>query len=405
MMATVKTCVSFAARISNNFAWKNREGSRVLSHGVRYLSSRTTFKASDLQIEFCTPDQLKKKPAVSDLVFGRHFTDHMLEIYWDDKAGWGQPRITPFHDLRLHPAAKVLHYAVELFEGMKAFRGRDDEIRLFRPDKNMERMNRTAARSALPNFDGNELIEILKKLISIDQEWVPHAESSSLYIRPTMIGTEPTLGVQRPTNALLFVILSPVGPYFSSGFKPVSLLADPEFVRAWPGGCGMMKMGSNYGPTLAIQKIAEERGLQQVLWLFGPDHKITEVGAMNIMVFLDKGNGEKELVTPPLHGLILPGVTRDTLLTLGRQWGEFTVSERDITMAEVVQAESEGKLLEIFGAGTAAVVTPVGEIHYQGKVIKMPTLKPEESLAQRYFNTIKEIQYGHVSHEWSVPIE
>ncbi|XP_042232429.1 branched-chain-amino-acid aminotransferase, cytosolic-like isoform X2 [Homarus americanus] len=378
---------------------------QVLSHGVRFMSSVPSFKASDLHIDFCPPEQLKSKPAVKDLVFGRNFTDHMLKIYYNDQSGWGKPRITPLQDLRLHPAAKVLHYAVELFEGMKAFRGVDDEIRLFRPGKNMERMNRTAARSSLPTFDSEELIKLLKKIISIDQEWVPHTESSSLYIRPTMIGTEPTLGVQRPTEALLFVILCPVGPYFASGFKPVSLLADPQYVRAWPGGVGMMKMGSNYGPTLEIQKQAEARSLHQVLWLFGPEHRITEVGAMNIMVFLDKGNGERELVTPPLDGLILPGVTRDSILSLARQWKEFTVSERDITMAEIVQAKSEGKLLEMFGAGTAAVVTPVGEIHYEGQVIKIPTMEHENPLTQRFFDAIKDIQYGRVKSEWTVPIE
>ncbi|XP_069193336.1 branched-chain-amino-acid aminotransferase, cytosolic-like isoform X2 [Procambarus clarkii] len=369
------------------------------------MSSVASFKASEVHIDFCPPEQLKSKPAVKDLVFGRHFTDHMLKISYTDTSGWGKPRITPLQDLRLHPAAKVLHYAVELFEGMKAFRGVDDEIRLFRPEKNMERMNRTATRSSLPNFDGNELIELLKKLISIDQEWVPHAESSSLYIRPTLIGTEPTLGVQRPKESLLFVILCPVGPYFASGFQPVSLLADPKHVRAWPGGVGMMKMGSNYGPTLEIQKQAEARSLHQVLWLFGPEHRITEVGAMNIMVFLDKGNGEKELVTPPLDGLILPGVTRDSILSLTRQWNEFTVSERDITMSEIIQAESDGKLLEMFGAGTAAVVTPVGEIHYEGQVVKIPTMEHKHPLTQRLFDAIKDIQYGRVQSEWTVLIE
>lgn len=269
---------------------------------------------------------------------------------------------------------------------------------------NMARMNRTAARSALPTFDGEELIHLLKKLVSVDQEWVPHTESSSLYIRPTMIGTEPTLGVVRPAEALLFVILSPVGPYFAGGFKPVSLLADPRHVRAWPGGVGMMKMGSNYGPTLEIQREAEKQGLQQVLWLFGPDRRITEVGAMNIMLFLVNEAGEKELVTPPLDGLILPGVTRDSLLTLARSWGEFRVSERDITMAEVEQASHDGRLLEIFGAGTAAVVTPVGEIHYEGRVISIPN-EEEGSLAQRFYNTITGIQYGKIPSEWAVRVD
>ncbi|XP_063852257.1 LOW QUALITY PROTEIN: branched-chain-amino-acid aminotransferase, cytosolic-like [Scylla paramamosain] len=410
-MAGVRTCAHFSSRLSPHTPLTRL---RIFhSQGGRCSSSTTdaptpahaTFKASDLQIDFCRPEQLRSKPPVKELLFGKSFTDHMLKIYYTKDSGWGAPRIMPLQDLRLHPAAKVLHYSVELFEGMKAFRGVDDEIRLFRPNMNMARMNRTAARSALPTFNGEELVALLKKLVSVDQEWVPHTESSSLYIRPTMIGTEPTLGVVRPAEALLFVILSPVGPYFASGFKPVSLLADPRYVRAWPGGVGDMKMGSNYGPTLEIQRQAEQQGCQQVLWLFGPEHRITEVGAMNIMVFLVNDQGEKELVTPPLDGLILPGVTRDSLLTLARSWGEFRVTERDITMGEVEQASEEGRLIEMFGAGTAAVVTPVGEIHYQGRVIRVTKEGQKESLAQRFYNTITGIQYGKVKSDWAVSID
>ncbi|CAL4135118.1 unnamed protein product [Meganyctiphanes norvegica] len=409
-MASVRTIYNLSAKLASNSQWKRKSTTNLVDilrqQGSRFLSYQATFKASDLEVEFADPSQLKFKPKVEDLKFGKDFTDHMLEIKWTEADGWGKPKISPYHNLQMDPAAKVLHYSVELFEGMKGFRGRDGQLRMFRPEMNMARMNNTAARSALPTFDGGELIELLKKLVSIDQEWVPHSESASIYIRPTMIGTEPMLGVQRPTEALLFVILSPSGPYFSTGFQPCKLLADPQYVRAWPGGCGAMKMGSNYGPTLAIQKIAEAKGMQQVLWLYGEDHQITEVGAMNLFVFLDKGNGEKELVTAGLEkGLILPGVTRNTLLTLGREWGEFKVSERDITMAEIIQAESENRLLEVFGAGTAAVVTPVGEIHFKDQVIKIPTMDHDQPLNQRFYNTITDMQYGRVQHPWAPIIE
>ncbi|MCL4152803.1 UNVERIFIED_CONTAM: hypothetical protein GTU68_044973 [Idotea baltica] len=330
----------------------------------------------------------------------------MLEIQWEEGVGWHKPKISPFHNLSLHPAAKSLHYATQLFEGMKAYRGVDGQIRLFRPDENMKRMNTTAQRASLPTFDGNELIELIKKMIRIDQEWVPHAESSSLYIRPTLISNEDALKVEQPSKALLFVILSPTGPYFSTGFNAISLLADPQYVRAWPGGCGYTKMGANYGPTLAIQKEAMKKGLAQVLWLFGPEHKLTEVGAMNIMVFLQKKDGTKELVTPPLEsGLILPGVTRLSCLEIARSWGEFEVSERDLTMKEILEAEKEGRLLEVFGVGTAVVVCPVGEIHYQDHVVKIPTMDYDQPLNQRLYKAILDIQYGRNVHPWAVPVE
>ncbi|KAB7505366.1 Branched-chain-amino-acid aminotransferase [Armadillidium nasatum] len=379
----------------------------LLTFGVEeyfVISPSFTRLAADVEIQFCPPDKLKPKPAVKDLVFGKTFTEHMLEIQWVDGEGWHKPQISPFHNLSMHPAAKSLHYSVQ-FEGMKAYRGVDGKIRLFRPDENMKRMNRTAERASLPTFDGEELIELIKKLIRIDQEWVPHSESSSLYVRPTLISNEDALKVEQPSKALLFVILSPTGPYFSTGFNAVSLLADPQYVRSWPGGCGHTKMGANYGPTLMIQKEAMKKGLQQVLWLYGPDHRLTEVGAMNIMIVLKKKNGGIELVTPPLDGLILPGVTRLSILEIVRSWPEYEVTERDITMAEVVEASKEDRLLEIFGAGTAVVVCPVGEIHYMDKVIKVPTMQQEKPLYKKVYNAILDIQYGRNQHPWAVPID
>lgn len=218
-----------------------------------------------------------------------------------------------------------------------------------------------------------------------------------------MIGTEPALGVSPSGNALLFVVTSPVGPYFGTGaLKPVSLLADPQYVRAWPGGSGDSKLGSNYAPTLLVQEEAKKKGCQQVLWLFGPDHELTEVGTMNIFVFLKRKDGGKELITPPLgDGLILPGVTRISLLEMCREWNEFDVVERKITMKELQELMAEDRLLEVFGAGTACVVCPVGDLNYNGERYKFP----EPNLALRLNKELTGIQYGDIEHKWAFPID
>ncbi|XP_054261084.1 branched-chain-amino-acid aminotransferase, cytosolic-like [Macrosteles quadrilineatus] len=374
------------------------------------MSNRSTgLKSSDISVRLCPPDRLQQKPEVSSLQFqfGKFFTDHMLKIeYHKSGGGWQQPCITPLEDLSLHPAAKVLHYAVELFEGFKAYRGVDGQIRIFRPELNMKRMNLTALRAGLPQFDGEELIRCICRLINIDQEWVPYSEAASIYIRPALIGTEPTLGVAMSESALLYTILSPVGSYFSGpSLKPISLLADPSFVRAWPGGYGDKKLGSNYGPTLYIQKMAESKGYNQVLWLYGEDHQITEVGLMNLFILHLADNGEKVLVTPELNGLILPGITRQSVLDLAREWGDVRVEERVITMSELINWHNSQQLLEVFGAGTACVVCPVGLIQYQNNTIHLPTAEQKDPFFQRCLRTILDIQYGRIPHEWAKPID
>jgi len=357
-----------------------------------------------LVIERAKLSEMKPKPPISDLAFGKIFTDHMLSIDWDEKNGWHAPKIEPFKNFSMHPGAKVLHYAQELFEGMKAYRGVDGKIRMFRPMHNMARMNLTASRCCLPAFDGMEVLNCIRELVQIDSEWVPHDSSSSLYIRPTMIGTEATLGVAPASEAKLFVILCPVGPYYSTGFKPVNLLADPSYVRAWPGGCGFTKMGSNYAPTLWTQKVAEANNCHQCLWLFGEDHEITEVGAMNLFIFLKNEQGENELVTPPLSsGIILPGVTRRSIVEMCSGWDGLKVSERKITMGEVMQANADGRLIEMFGSGTAAVVSPVGALHYNGQLHKLPT--PENGLAVQILAAMSDIYYGSVPHSWAIDVE
>jgi len=366
----------------------------------------SSFKSEDLRFEPASPNELQKKPAAKDLVFGKHFTDHWLRIPWSQSGGWEEPVICKLENMNLHPGAKVLHYAQELFEGMKAYRGVDDEIRLFRPMHNMTRMLVSAQRSCLPEFDRLELVHCIRKLIQVEQEWVPHSASSSLYIRPTMIGTEPTLGVAAATTAELFVLLSPTGPYFATGLKPVNLLADPRYVRAWPGGSGYSKMGSNYGPTLWISQIAAQHNCQQALWLFGPDEEITEVGAMNIFAFFQHSDGRKELVTPSLDsGLILPGVTRRSVLELAQEWNEFDISERKLTIHEVLEGAKTGSLLEMFGTGTAAIVSPVGNILYDGEMKALPVPDEDKSLAQRILKTLSDIYYGQVEHPWAINIE
>ncbi|XP_004525907.1 branched-chain-amino-acid aminotransferase [Ceratitis capitata] len=366
------------------------------------------FAAVQLAVRLAAPHQLQPKPDNDDaLAFGKVFTDHMLKIYYHRSlGGWQRPEITPLENLVMHPAAKVLHYAVELFEGMKAYRGVDGKIRIFRPNMNMNRMNLAAKRSGLPTFEGEEYIKCLSRLISIDSEWVPHSEAASLYIRPTLIGIDPTLGVASSDSALLYTILSPVGSYFKADNDgAVSLLADPQYTRAWPGGVGNRKMGSNYAPTINVQKEAAQKGLQQVLWLYGEDHQLTEVGTMNIFMFYAQENGDKVLVTPPLNGLILPGITRDSILALTKQWGKFEVREEVITMPQVSQLLNEGRLLELFGTGTACVVSPINRINYMGTNLYIPTMEQEKPIHETIRETLTGIQYGKIEHPWAVTID
>uniref|UniRef100_F6U261 Branched-chain-amino-acid aminotransferase n=2 Tax=Ornithorhynchus anatinus TaxID=9258 RepID=F6U261_ORNAN len=352
----------------------------------------STFKAADLHVELSRTPR-PKPPAGAQLTFGKTFTDHMLTVEWSEARGWGRPHIRPFQNLSVHPACSALHYAIQLFEGMKAYRGPDRHVRLFRPMLNMDRMLRSALRLCLPSFDKAELLECIRRLVEVDQDWVPESNGSSLYIRPTFVGNEPSLGVARAHHALLFVIQGPVGPYFpGDGFSPVSLLADPRFVRAWLGGVGDCKLGGNYGPTVFVQQAALKEGCEQALWLYGEDHQLTEVGTMNIFLFWTNDDGELELVTPPLNGIILPGVTRQSLLDLARKWDEFRVTERPVTMEELQRALREGRVREIFGSGTACVVCPVHRILYQGESLHIPTMDNGPELARRFLKELLDIQ-------------
>ncbi|KAI5953142.1 hypothetical protein KGF54_002513 [Candida jiufengensis] len=349
----------------------------------------------------------KPKHAKEDLIFGKYFTDHMLEIEWDSKSGWGTPKISPYHNLSLDPATCVFHYAFELFEGMKAYKDSKGQVRTFRGERNMIRMNKSAQRIALPSFDGDELQKLIDQLLLIDQDFIPEGAGYSLYLRPTMIGTSSSLGVGTPDKALIFVIASPVGPYYRNGFKPVSLEATDYAVRAWPGGVGDKKLGANYAPCILPQKDAASRGFDQNLWLFGEEGYITEVGTMNVFFVLkDSKTGKKELVTAPLDGTILEGVTRESILELAKERlpkDEWIVSERKYTIHDVKKAADEGNLVEAFGAGTAAVVSPIKNIGFKGEDIPVPVvLGNTGELTAQVAEWIRKIQYGEEEFkDWS----
>lgn len=282
-----------------------------------------------------------------DLKFGTVFTDHMLLVEHSVEDGWGLPQIKPFGYIPLHPAAQVLHYGMCCFEGMKAYLGIDGKMRLFRPEKNMARLHRSAQRLQLAGFDQVELLACLKELLRVDRSWLPNKEGFSIYVRPFMFSSAHVLGIAKASRSMISIVLSPVGPYFPTGLKPISLFVDETHPRAWPGGVGDVKVGGNYAATISPQvEAAELYGTHQVLYTYnstpGPGEEaiFAECGSMNIFFFLQKGDGSKELATPVLDGTILPGVTRDSILQLAEGWGEFEVAQRQITVREVREVSS-----------------------------------------------------------------
>lgn len=370
------------------------------------LAARTFSDISYNDLEVHRTQAPRQKPSEThQLVFGKQMADHMLIVEWTSKNGWQSPNIVPFGPIAIKPSASVLHYGIEVFEGMKAYRCDDGSVQMFRPEENMKRLYNSAHRLSLPTFDKEELLKCVTELVRLDQDWIPDADNCSLYIRPTVISTEPSLGVKPPDSAMLFVITGPVGPYFESGsFKPVSLLADPSFVRAWPGGIGDCKAGGNYGPTIFAQKLAQSKGCAQCLWLY-KDY-VTEVGTMNFFMYWINEQGEEELITPPLNGLILPGITRKSLLELAREWDEFKVSEQEFTINEIAKAAQEGRIKEVFGAGTACVVSPVDKILYKDDVITINAAATTGfPLAERFYNELLSIQYGRKPHPWNYIVD
>ncbi|MCL1881595.1 MAG: branched-chain amino acid aminotransferase [Oscillospiraceae bacterium] len=352
-----------------------------------------------MKIELNKTTALKKKPAdETQLQFGRIFTDHMFIMEYEESRGWHSPRIQPFGDITLSPAAMVLHYSQEIFEGLKAYRRPDGEIQLFRPKENFKRLNVSAERSVIPNIDVDFALKALCELIRIDEDWVPRSEGASLYLRPYIIATDPFLGV-RPSNKYLFmIIMSPVGAYYPNGLNPVSIAVEEEYVRAIKGGMGFAKAGGNYAASLMGQKKAQSEGYEQVLWLDGVERKyIEEVGSMNVFLIVENSNGragELEVITPELSGSILPGITRMSVIELCRKWG-LKVTERKISADEVFQLYDTGKLKEIFGTGTAVAISPVGTLKKSGRVITINDGKIGE-VSQKLYSTLTGIQYGKI---------
>lgn len=331
----------------------------------------------------------KPRPSEATLGFGKHFTDHMFVMDWSSSKGWHDPRVVPYGPLSLDPAAAVLHYGQALFEGLKAFRTHDRHINLFRVDRHCRRMAEGAPRLCMPPPPPEILREGLLKLIKTDQEWVPSSVGTALYIRPTLIATEPFLGVRPAERYTLFVILSPVGAYYAEGLKPVKIFVEDRYTRAAPGGLGAIKAAANYAASLLAGETARKQGFAQVLWLDANSHRqFEEVGTMNLFVRIGD-----ELITPALKDTILSGVTRDCVLTLARAWG-IAASERAISIDEVIAAHQAGTLREVFGSGTAAVVSPVGELAYRNEKYSIADGQIGE-LARRLYDEITGIQYGH----------
>ena len=343
----------------------------------------------------------KAKPAdESKLGFGRIFTDHMFLMDWTKADGWKNARIVPFGPLPIHPASTVFHYGAEIFEGMKAYRLADGSVQLFRPMENIRRMNNSARRMCLPVLDEEGALEILKTIVKVDADWVPHQMGTSLYIRPFMFGNDPHLGVHAVSNATYAVIMSPVGAYYAEGINPVRIAIETEDVRAVRGGTGEAKCGGNYGASLRAGEKAEEKGFTQVLWLDGVERKyIEEVGSMNVMF---KISGK--IVTPKLTGSVLPGITRKSCCQLLRDWG-YEVEERLISAEELFKAAESGALEEAWGTGTAAVVSPIGELNMDGRdfIVCGNKIGP---VTQKLYDTLTGIQWGTVedTYGWTVKL-
>jgi len=351
------------------------------------------------QISISRNSNPKQPPADETLTFGKVFTDHMFMMNYDEGKGWHDPRIVPYAPFTMDPACCVLHYGQAIFDGLKAFRGRDGQIRIFRCGDHAQRINRSAHYLCIPQLDPAMVEESIRALVEVDQRWVPSLPGTSLYIRPTVIATETFLGVHPSSSYLYYVIVGPVGAYYKEGMNPVRILASDKYVRAVQGGLGAAKTAGNYAASLFGAEEAHKAGYTQVLWLDGVEHRyLDEVGTMNIMLKIGD-----EVVTPPLNGAILAGITRDSVLTLLRDWG-LRVSERQIAIDEVLAAAQVGRL-EMWGTGTAAVISPVGELGYKDKRYVINGGKTGE-LTQKLYDTIVGIQYGTAPdpHGWARPL-
>ncbi len=360
----------------------------------------TKMSYESLVIEERSTNKKKQKPETKEIPFGRKFTDHMFTMDYDEVKGWHDPKIVPYQPITLDPAAMIFHYGQTVFEGLKAYRTDDERVLLFRPDRNLSRLNKSSERLSIPALDEDKVMEYLLELVRLERDWVPSFEGTSLYIRPFIISTEPNLAVAPSKSYTFMVILSPVGPYFSGGIHPVQINVEDQFTRAVKGGTGMAKTAGNYSSGYQAQAKASETGNADVLWLDGVEKKyIEEVGSMNIFFKIDG-----EVVTPALNGSILKGITRTSILEVLNDWN-VPVTERKISIDELAEAYDAGKLEEAFGTGTAAVISPVGELNWKGKKMEINN-REIGPLSQELYDTITGIQRGRRedTYGWTVEV-
>ncbi|MED4207208.1 branched-chain amino acid aminotransferase [Neobacillus mesonae] len=350
-------------------------------------------------IQFVRRDELKTKPDPNSLGFGKYYSDYMFSMDYNVENGWHDPKIVPYEPFMMEPAAMVFHYGQAIFEGLKAYKTGDGTIQLFRPEKNMKRLNDSCDRLCIPQIDEGFLLEAIKQLIIVEKDWIPQGEGTSLYIRPFIFSTEPYLGVRPSHQYKLLVILSPSGAYYGDQLSPVKIYVEEQYVRAVLGGVGHVKTAGNYAASMKAQEIAEENGYAQILWLDAKENKyVEEVGSMNIFF---KINGE--LVTPQLNGSILPGVTRDSVIQLLQYWN-VPVRETRVSIEEIFAAHERGELEEVFGAGTAAVISPVGELTWNGHSIVINDKQIGE-VSQRLYDAITGIQLGSLEDPFGWTLE
>ena len=343
-----------------------------------------------MEIKIERAKTLKEKPDQNNLGFGTYFTDHMFMMDYTEGIGWHDARIVPYAPIAMDPATMVLHYAQETFEGLKAYRNPKGEITLFRPEMNARRMINSNKRICMAELPEDMFVEAVEAIVKYEQDWIPTAKDTSLYIRPFMFASEASVGVHPAKSYTFVIILSPVGSYYPEGVNPVKIWVEDEYVRAVKGGTGFTKCGGNYAASIAAQVKAESHGYTQVLWLDGVHRKyVEEVGTMNVMFLIND-----TVVTAPLEGSVLPGVTRDSIIHILKDWG-YKVEERELSIDELMEAGHNGELKEAFGTGTAAVISPVGQLYYKGEEIVINDFKTGE-LTQKLYDTLTGIQWGRL---------
>lgn len=340
----------------------------------------------EIKIERST--HLKAKPDSQNLGFGQYFTDHMFVMDYTEGIGWHDAKIVPYGPIELNPASMVFHYAQETFEGLKAYKLKDGQIALFRPELNAHRLNQSNARLCMPMVPEDLFIKAVETIVEYEQDWIPTEFEHSLYIRPFMFATEAGVGVHPSKEYKFIIILSPVGAYYPEGVNPVKIWVEDEYVRAVIGGTGFTKCGGNYASSIVAEKNAKEHGYTQVLWLDGVHRRyVEEVGTMNAMFVIDN-----KVITAPLQGSILPGVTRNSIIHLLKDWG-YVVEERPLSIEELMEAGHNGSLTEAFGTGTAAVISPIGELCYKGDEVLINDFKTGP-LTHKLYDALTGIQWG-----------